>query len=147
MGIFNFLSSGFGKPVNAGRIFGRVLKPYAIKVVEERWEAVEQLVLGGKPSQLRQAVVEADKILDYSLSQLCSGNSLGERLKTAKDLYSDAVYSKLWDAHKIRNTLVHDVTFEMPTTSCRDAVNNIKAGLVAVGFRPAGGGFKGWHKK
>ena len=146
MGIFSLISSGFSRSPSAGRIYGRVLKPDAMRVVEQRWETVEQLISGGKPSQLRQAVVEADKILDYSLSQLCSGNSLGERLKTAKDLYSDEIYSKLWDAHKTRNTLVHDVNSEISTILCRDAVNSIKAGLIAVGFRPLGGRFKGWHK-
>lgn len=135
MGILD-LFLGKKKPKAAeGVLFGRELKPYDQKVVADRWQRLEELMAGGKPSSLRQAVIEADKVLDYALTQLGSGNSLGERLKAARPLFTAAVYQGLWDAHKIRNVLVHDVKYEMSILSCREAVSQIKEGLVEIGLR------------
>lgn len=136
MGIFDiFLGKKKAKVVTGGTLYGSQLKPYDQKLVADRWLRLAETTTGGKPSQLRQAVIEADKILDYALTQLCSGTTLGERLKTARPLFTQVVYQGLWDAHKIRNTLVHDSNFEISTFSCREAVEKIKEGLRELGAR------------
>jgi hypothetical protein len=135
MGILDFFKGVTGKRLHLPETYGRQLKPYDQKVVEERWARLTEMVRGGKPSQWRQAVIEADKILDYALTQLCAGSTLGERLKAASSLFTSGVYQGLWDAHKIRNVLVHDASYEMSILSCREAVEKIKEGLKELGAR------------
>lgn len=135
MGIFDLFSGKKERTVAAGVLYGRELKPYDQKMVGGRWLRIEELATGGKSSQWRQAVIEADKTLDYALTQLCSGASLGERLKAARPLFTADVYQGLWEAHKIRNVLVHDAHYEISTLSCREAVGEIKEGLRELGAR------------
>lgn len=52
-------------------------------------------------------IVQADKILDEALSQRGFTGSLGDKLKAAEVLFSDI--NAVWRAHKLRNTLVHDL--------------------------------------
>lgn len=61
-------------------------------------------------AEVKDSLVELDKLLDYLLqSKRVSGNTLGERLKNAKNMFSKSDYNTLWSAHKLRNSLVHEV--------------------------------------
>lgn len=119
----------------SGVTYGSVLKPYDIKTVSDRWLRIEELLTAGKPSALKQAVMEADKLLDYALTQLCSGASMGERLKNANSIFSPDTYQNLWGAHKFRNALVHETNFEPNPKSCREAAAQVKDGLKEIGAR------------
>lgn len=57
----------------------------------------------------RDAVVKLDNLLSKSL-QLKYNNTdtCGNNLKKAKDLFSRKDYDNLWNAHKIRNNIVHN---------------------------------------
>ncbi|MFA5821188.1 MAG: hypothetical protein WC873_03780 [Candidatus Gracilibacteria bacterium] len=54
-----------------------------------------------------QAVMDADKILDYALSRKGVNGSLGEKLKRAGHHFSDE--NGIWKAHKFRNRLAHEL--------------------------------------
>ncbi|MCE9586040.1 hypothetical protein K8R04_01830 [Candidatus Uhrbacteria bacterium] len=74
------------------------------------------------------AVVEADKLLDTVLRKLhFPGETMGERLKTAAYKYPNI--SKVWGAHKLRNQLVHDATFEISLRQAKSAVRDFHAAL------------------
>lgn len=74
------------------------------------------------------AVVEADKLLDTVLRKLhFPGETMGERLKTAAYKYPNI--SKVWGAHKLRNQLVHDATFEITVRQAKSAVRDFHAAL------------------
>jgi uncharacterized protein with HEPN domain len=74
------------------------------------------------------AVVEADKLLDTVLRKLhFPGETMGERLKTAAYKYPNI--SKVWGAHKLRNQLVHDATFEISIRQAKSAVRDFHAAL------------------
>ncbi len=89
------------------------LSPSIVRQIREQWEQIEQLRSLGGPSQLKQAVIEADKLVDHLLKMLVPGETMGERLKTAKPYFSDyQVYDQLWKAHKLRNALVHEADFQ-----------------------------------
>lgn len=61
-------------------------------------------------AEVKDSLVELDKLLDYLLqSRRVSGNTLGERLKNSKNMFSKSDYNTLWSAHKLRNSLVHEV--------------------------------------
>lgn len=99
------------------------------------WEKIRILLNQKGPSQLRQALITADKSLDNALRDLVLGESMGERLKNAKDLFEWDVYQKLWEAHKLRNNLVHESNFEPPYFMVNEAISNIQKGLSSLGLR------------
>jgi hypothetical protein len=99
------------------------------------WENIKTLLKQKSPSQLRQALIVADKSLDNALRDLVVGESMGERLKNAKDIFQWDVYQKIWDAHKLRNNLVHESNFEPPYFMVTEAVTNIQRGLISLGLR------------
>jgi hypothetical protein len=69
---------------------------------------------------------------------LTSGTTAGERLKNARSYFKNyAVYQGLWDAHKVRNALVHEVDYEPIQIVAKEAVAEVKRGLetLGVGFR------------
>lgn len=76
--------------------------------VKQRWQKISQSLKAG-PQNFQIAVINADKLLDYCLQRLgVAGNSMGERLQNASHLFRDkASYQAAWDAHKARNSLVH----------------------------------------
>lgn len=77
------------------------------------------------------AVVEADKLLDTVLRKLhFPGETMGERLKTAA--YKYPAISQVWPAHKLRNQLVHDATFEITVRQAKSAVRDFYAALKAL---------------
>ena len=97
--------------------------------IQREWQNIKVLMDGKSPSQLRQAVISADKTLDNALRDLVSGESMGERLKNAKDLFPWELYDKIWKAHKMRNSLVHESGFEPPYFVIQEAVETLRRGL------------------
>ncbi len=93
----------------------------------KRWEQVEltaaQGVMGSK-----LAIIEADKLLDQVLrSMAMPGTTLGERLKSTAYRYPNI--RKVWSAHRLRNQLVHDTSFEMASRQARQALDEYKDAL------------------
>lgn len=103
--------------------------------ISREWENVSVMLKGGTPSQLRQAIITADKMMDTALKDLVAGEKMAERLKNARDKFDKGLYNKIWEAHKLRNNLVHEVGFEPPHFVVREAVENIRYALSLVGVK------------
>lgn len=73
----------------------------------ERWVRVQNLMSSHTASDWRQAIIEADIILDEMLDRIgYEGESIGDKLKQIEE--SDFVtLNKAWEAHKIRNHIAH----------------------------------------
>ncbi len=73
----------------------------------ERWVRVQNLIQSSSSSDWRQAIIEADIILDEMLIRMgYEGDSIGDRLKKIEE--SDFItLNKAWEAHKIRNHIAH----------------------------------------
>ena len=72
-----------------------------------RWTHVRELIEGSSPNDWRQAIIEADIILDDMLTRLgYVGNSIGDKLKTATPANFHTLQDA-WDAHKVRNDIAH----------------------------------------
>ena len=107
-----------------------------IRKIQNEWARIEELIKIGQPSQLRQAVIKADNVLDYALSKLTTGTTMGERLKNARPYFKDyAVYQGLWEAHKVRNALVHEADYEPTHYVVKDAIAKIRRGLESLGVK------------
>jgi len=101
-GVPNNLPTG----MPAGLVFEKQVADYS-GPKNERWERVERLMKSTVASEWRQAVIEADIILDDMLTRMgYEGNSIGDKLKQIEQ--SDFVtLNKAWEAHKVRNHLAH----------------------------------------
>jgi hypothetical protein len=128
MGLFDLF---FGAPKKS---YG-ILRGDTQENIKRDWGNVRELLNQKGPAQLRQALIVADKSLDNALRDLVVGESMGERLKNAKELFDWDVYQKLWEAHKIRNNIVHESNFEPPYFVVKEAVANIESGLARLGIK------------
>jgi hypothetical protein len=77
--------------------------------VEASWRAIEVLVATDNQINAKQALIQADVLVDSIMKQAgVGGGNFGERLKTLRPRLSPAVYRQLWQAHIKRNELVHE---------------------------------------
>jgi hypothetical protein len=99
-----------------------------------RW-AVIQTMAAGSGNDLREAVSEADKLLDQALKQSgLSGDTMGDRLKSARARFSDrSINDGAWRAHKLRNALVHEVGFDLIPSQAREAIRDFERALRDLG--------------
>jgi cell division protein FtsL len=73
----------------------------------ERWLNIQRLVNSHNSNDWRQAILEADIILDEMVLKMgYKGNSLGERLKNVESS-NFLTLDKAWEAHKVRNRIAH----------------------------------------
>lgn len=76
--------------------------------VAPRWQHVESLASGKTSSEWREAIIEADIMLDdVLLRQGYAGDGVGEKLKAA-DPTSFRTLHDAWEAHKVRNQIAHE---------------------------------------
>ena len=72
-----------------------------------RWNSIKQKIAENNPESWRIAIIEADILLDETLTSAgYSGQSLGEKLKSA-NTQSFRTVQDAWDAHKVRNDIAH----------------------------------------
>jgi len=103
------------------------------KIVCEKWQGVKLMMKEGGPVNYRQAIIEGDKIIDMILCSRVEGETMGERLKAAQKLFTKRTYDRLWTAHKIRNKVVHESSFEGLPSDAKLAVRNFEKALKELG--------------
>lgn len=130
MGFFDFLKIKSG-PKRRNRLTGADRE-----FLKQQWAEIQQLVKLNKPSARNQALIRADKLIDYALKVVSRGETMGDRLKNAQDAFSNwDIYDGLWKAHKIRNKMVHEAGFEPPHYTVKDALEKIKKALEDLGIQ------------
>ena len=92
--------------------------------LSKKWQSVMSHADSPNPSDWRQAVIEADIMLDDVLSRTgYHGDGVGEKLKGA----SKADFKTLdqaWEAHKIRNQIAHEGSdFAMSQHEAKRVIN------------------------
>ncbi|MDB5265566.1 MAG: protein of unknown function with transrane region [Parcubacteria group bacterium] len=78
-----------------------------VQVEHSRWAYIKQLIESPQESDWRQAIIEADIMLDEVLTRSgYQGNTIGDKLKTANpDRFT--TIRNAWDAHTVRNEIAH----------------------------------------
>jgi hypothetical protein len=85
----------------------------AVTPYDNRWQEIKNHVNSFKESEWKMAVIEADKLVDDALKVAgFPGESMGERLMLIKPGQLLSI-QYLWDAHKLRNLLVHDANYQI----------------------------------
>ena len=113
----------------------RIITVETKEKIQRDWKNVDILLSQKGPSQLRQALITADKSLDNALKDIAEGETMGERLKNAENFFERDQYNKIWEAHKVRNNLVHESGYEPPYFVVTKAVQDLKEGLEKLGVR------------
>lgn len=93
-----------------------------------RWEHIQTLVEGASPSEWKEAIIEADIMLDDVLGEKgYVGAGVGEKLKSA-DARSFKTLQSAWDAHKVRNQIAHEGSaFNLSDTIVRRTIAQYEA--------------------
>jgi hypothetical protein len=96
--------------------------------IQEGWDRVEMHLVQEATAAL--AVSEGDKLLDAAFQYSgIKGATMGERLKNAAHRLPEDLYQSVWDAHKLRNTLAHEVGAHVSMNSARTAVSAFRSAL------------------
>jgi len=121
--IFNFIRTNkfLGARVN---LLKSVVPPEAAKEspLGSRWDEIQKHLNSTKEAEWKFAVIEADSLVDYILkSSGYPGDTMGERLKNI-DKTQIVSLNDLWEAHKIRNRLAHDMNYFLRYGEAKRAV-------------------------
>lgn len=104
------------------------------QAVATRWTDIQTSIGLGGATHFGSAVVAADKLLDYVLKQKgYAGDTMGERLKSAQSDFSGDTYHKVWEAHKLRNQLVHELHGEVLSWQAKEAIGTYEQALREMG--------------
>jgi hypothetical protein len=94
----------------------------------QRWEHVKELMKSKSQSDWRQAIIEADIILDEMLRRMSyDGLTIGDMLKQV-DPADFANLQKAWEAHKFRNEIAHTGSeFKLSKEEAERVISNFQA--------------------
>jgi len=94
--------------------------------ISQRWDEIERL-------ENKLAVIEADKLVDAVLKKAnVVGATMADRLRKTESLVDRSVYQGMWDAHKLRNSVVHDVDHMVSQNEIESALIKVKKYLIAL---------------
>jgi len=87
-----------------------------------RWEEIEKHINSTREAEWKFALIEADKLVDELLrSAGFPGDTMGDILMNIQPGQLTTLQG-LWEAHKIRNRLVHDTNYFLRYTEAKRAV-------------------------
>ena len=91
-----------------------------------RWERVKAHIDSHNQNDWKQAILEADIILDEILTSMgYRGESVGEKLKRVNpgDMKS---LNEAWEGHKLRNQIAHEPGFQLGHHEAKAAISNYR---------------------
>lgn len=105
-----------------------LVAPDASGAANPRWKRIEQLAAGASPSEWREAIIEADIMLEDVLTrQGYTGVGVGEKLRAVDRAGFDTL-SDAWEAHKVRNQIAHEGSaFDLSETLARRTLAHYEA--------------------
>lgn len=104
--------------------------------IRMEWAKIQELISIGGESNGVQAIIRADKLLDYCLIKKgVQGQTMGDRLKNSQQLfYGPESYQQAWQGHKLRNQVAHEANFEFMHFQAKSAVDSFYDALVGLGM-------------
>lgn len=97
------------------------------KIIRKEWKTIIELAKTSPES----ALVKADNLLDYILKVKGFNGTLGEKLKKADIFFHDI--NGIWEAHKTRNRIAHEVGFKLTSADAAKHLIKIKNALKDLG--------------
>ncbi len=103
------------------------------KEAQESWHKIEGHFYRGSESDLKVAILEADKLLNDALREAgVIGIQLGDRLKKASTGQIPNL-NELWQAHKLRNQIAHEPNFKLKRDLAERALGIYETALKNLG--------------
>lgn len=105
-----------------------IVPPESSIAMHPRWEHIQSLLEGASPSEWREAIIEADIMLDDVLTKEgYKGDGVGEKLRGI-DKDELASLQDAWEAHKVRNIIAHQgSTFDLSETLAGRTIQHYEA--------------------
>jgi len=104
------------------------------KEAQESWHTIEEHFYRGGESDLKVAILEADKLLNDALREAgVVGIQLGDRLKKASTEQVPNL-NELWQAHKLRNQIAHEPNFKLKRDLAERALGIYETALKNLGI-------------
>lgn len=92
--------------------------------LKKKWEKIRARLEEKDEANLKLAVIEADNFIDYLLKRISyKGETMAERLKQIKPAQLKNL-DNLWQAHKVRNNIVHEPNFKLTLHQAEEAIEN-----------------------
>ncbi|MBI4158598.1 MAG: hypothetical protein HY505_03220 [Candidatus Yanofskybacteria bacterium] len=121
--VFNFIRTDKFLRVKVN-LLKSIMPPEASKEspLGSRWEEIQKHLNSTKEAEWKFAVIEADSLVDHILkSSGYPGDTMGDRLKNINKTQIITL-DDLWEAHKIRNRLAHDMNYFLRYGEAKRAV-------------------------
>ena len=94
--------------------------------LSHRWENVTMHIDSPNQNDWKQAIIEADMILDDILTAMgYRGESVGEKLKRVVKGDMQTL-DEAWEAHKVRNQIAHEVGFTLTHHDAKHTINRYR---------------------
>ncbi|QQR83125.1 hypothetical protein IPJ72_04930 [Candidatus Peregrinibacteria bacterium] len=82
-----------------------------------------------RQTDMRHAILDADKLLDHALFLKGYRGSLGNKLKKAAPLFKKNI-NKVWAAHKVRNNIAHQINYQIDEKTYKEAMTSFKQAFI-----------------
>jgi hypothetical protein len=87
---------------------------------------IEALLGSESVIELKHAVMEADKLVDYTLkAKGYVGETFADRLRAAQKSMPAYLYDQLWRGHKVRNQIAHEQELRIQNLELREAAKKL----------------------
>lgn len=94
---------------------------YKTSKMRKKWNALEKQIESQSTSAAKLAIIEADKIINDILDKAgYLGDTMSERLNKITEANISNI-DDLWKAHRLRNTIVHDMDVKISHHQIKEA--------------------------
>lgn len=112
---------------------GKAEKDLDQEMIGRRIYEIDNL-LKGSPASVRTALLEMDKLVDYTLKQNgAKGATFADRLKSLEHNISNK--EDLWKAHRLRNRFAHDLGIDLVPSQVNKAISDMKKSIIDLGAK------------
>lgn len=115
-------------------------KPYGKKGISrkiiKKWKLISNRLKSVSESDWKLAIIEAEAFLNEIFEEIgFEGENFGHKLKQIKTSeFSNAMIEDIWQAHKIRNNVVHDPNYKLSFEQAKTTLLIYEKVLNDLGF-------------
>lgn len=81
----------------------------------------------------QSSLINCDKLFDYCMKQKgIRGETMGDRLRNAGNYFSKDLYNQIWQAHKVRNQLAHEMNIQLKRSEVEYYLSIFNRGIRAL---------------
>ncbi|MHC1716751.1 MAG: hypothetical protein AB9915_02625 [Candidatus Dojkabacteria bacterium] len=102
------------------------------KKLLKRLEELKIPAISSDSAIRRDSIIKLDNLLSKSLQYYFNNTNLcGDNLKLASKIFKKREYNNIWEAHKIRNRVVHD-DYDIKESEAKEVYNVYKMSILKV---------------